>query len=348
MRVLLVKLKHLGDTLLLTPTLRFLKEHHPDAQIDVVVRASCEPALLGNPDVSRVLSVARPESERRTWHGSLLENARLLRSLLTTSYDYAFDLSDSDRAKVWVGLSRAKVRGFRRIDVKPSWKHRVFNRFDDAPMTSAHQVMRDFETVTRVMGLEGPAGPLRFHPPADASALVSRFPWLDSSQPMAVIHATSRWSFKEWLPDRWAAVADGLAAQGFRVVFTGGPDARERETVARILANAAAAHVSLAGELTIPELGIVLARSLLFLGIDTFAMHLAAAVQTPMVAVFGPSWVDAWTPWQARAEVLAGPCRCDPSTHRECARPFAPCLEAITAGQVLDAAWKVLGEPSTR
>ena len=118
MRVLLIKLKHLGDTLLLTPTIRFLKERFPGIEIDVIVRSSCEAILESNPDVSRVLAVARPESERRTWRSGLRENLRLIRTIIGTSYDFAFDLSDSDRAKIWVLLSRAKVRGFRRIVVK--------------------------------------------------------------------------------------------------------------------------------------------------------------------------------------------------------------------------------------
>ena len=338
MRVLLIKLKHLGDTLLLTPTIRFLKERFPGIEIDVIVRSSCEAILESNPDVSRVLAVARPESERRTWRSGLRENLRLIRTIIGTSYDFAFDLSDSDRAKIWVLLSRAKVRGFRRIDVKPSWKHRVFNRFDDATLTSHHQVMRDFETVTRIMGVTGDAGPLTFHPSVDEADLIRRFPWACASQPSAVIHPTSRWSFKEWLPEHWAAVADGLAALGLQVVFTGGPDALERETIAKIQSHARIPHISVAGQVSVHEFGYILKRARLFLGIDTFAMHLAAAMQTPSVALFGPSLVPAWTPWKNRAEVIAGPCHCNPSTHRECARPHTVCMASITAASVLEAA----------
>lgn len=337
MRVLLIKLKHLGDTLLLTPTIRFLKETFPDILIDVIVRSSCEPLLESNPDVSRVFAIARPEAKRRTWWAGLRENLRLIQIISTTRYDFAFDLSDSDRAKVWVWLSRAKVRGFRRIDVKPSWKHRVFNRFDDAPLVSLHQVGRDFETVTRIMGVSGNAGPLTFHPRVDEIALTGRFAWIRSSKPYAVIHPTSRWAYKEWLPERWAEIADRLANIGYRVIVSGGPEPREAETVALIQSLAKSQPLSIAGQSSLHEFGYILGCARMFLGIDTLAMHLAAAMQTPTVALFGPSVISAWTPWGIRAEVVSGACACNPSNYASCAPGHTPCMVAISVSSVMEA-----------
>ena len=342
MRVLLIKLKHLGDTLLLTPTIRFLKEQFPEIEIDVIVRASCEPLLESNPDVSRVFAIARPEAKQRTWWSGLRENLRLIRTIATTSYDYAFDLSDSDRAKIWVLLSRAKVRGFRRVDVKPSWKHRVFNRFDDVPLVSLHQVGRDFETVSRIMGLSGTAGPLMFHPRVDEAAMARRFPWIASGKPYVVIHPTSRWAYKEWLPERWAEVADRLDALGYQVVLSGGPESREAETVALIQSAAKSRPVSIAGQISLHEFGFILGSARMFLGIDTLAMHLAAAMRTPTVALFGPSVVSAWTPWSVRAEVVSGPCSCNPSTYATCATGHTPCMVAISASSVMEAVERLL------
>lgn len=337
MRVLLIKLKHLGDTLLLTPTIRFLKERFPDVKIDVIVRASCEPLLESNPDVSRVFAIARPEAKKRTWWSGLQENLRLIRTIATTSYDYAFDLSDSDRAKIWVLLSRAKVRGFRRVDVKASWKHRIFNRFDDAQMVSQHQVGRDFETVSRIMGLSGRAGPLMFHPRVDEAAMARRFPWIASGKPYAVIHPTSRWAYKEWLPERWAEVTDRLAANGYLVILSGGPEAREAETVALIQSAAKSQPLSIAGQVSLHEFGFILGRARMFLGIDTLAMHLAAAMRTPSVALFGPSVLSAWKPWSNRAEIVSGLCHCNPSTYATCATGHTPCMMAISASSVMEA-----------
>ena len=335
MRILLIKLRHLGDTLVLTPTLRFLKEQFPDAEIDVMVRASCEALLENNPDVHRVFGIARPEPEYRTFSSAVRENLTLLSGIRDTSYDFAFDLSDSDRAKLWVMISRAKVRGFRRAGVAHSWKHMAFNCFDEEPLSSEHQVVKDFETVTRIMGLKGEPGPMQFHPHVNAADLIRRFPWLEAQKRFAVIHATSRWSFKEWIPERWAKVADAVSVMGYTVVLSGGPDAREQETVRQIQELSMVPTIPIAGAVSLHEFGYILGRAGLFLGVDTFAMHLAAAMQTPTVALFGPSQCSAWTPWQNRAEIPTTHCVCQGHQYRTCADPVAKCLAPLSVEQVL-------------
>ncbi len=335
MRVLIVKLRHLGDTLLLTPTLRFIKERFPDAQVDVIVRSSCEAIIETNPDVHRVFAIARPEAGQRTSLSSIRENVVLLLGVCRTKYDFAFDLSDSDRAKVWVWLSRAQIRGFRRSGVPHSWKQKVFNRFDDLPLSSEHQVVKDFETVTRIMGVKGQPGPLKFYPKVDDLSLARRFSWLDSPKPFAVLHPTSRWTFKEWIPQRWAEVIDCVSSLGFNIVLSGGPDPRERETVSHIQKLTNVATVSIAGAVSLHEFGYILGRARLFLGVDTFAMHLAAAMQTPTVPLFGPSQLRAWTPWKNRAAVPPTICNCDGSQYRSCATPVSKCLNDLSVASVL-------------
>lgn len=336
MNILIVKLRHLGDTLLLTPTLRCIKERFPHAKIDVMVRASCEALLQSNPDVHRVFAIARPEAEQRTFYSAVSENLALLSGILSTQYDFAFDLSDSDRAKLWIWLSKAKIRGFRRSGLKPSWKQRIFNRFDDLPLSSEHQVVKDFETVTRIMGISGKAGPLRFVPRVDPQSLCEKFPWLSLPQPFVVLHATSRWSFKEWAEEHWAGVVDALHELGFTVVLSSGPAPREMQTVSCIQSLASAPTVSIAGAVSLDELAYILARARMFLGIDTFAMHLAAAMQTPTVALFGPSQLRAWTPWQNHAEIPLTHCQCDGSQYRACAQPVSKCLSSLSVAQVME------------
>jgi heptosyltransferase III len=337
MRILLIKLRHLGDTLLLTPLLRFLKETIPGVEVDVMVRSSCEAVLENNPDVNRVFAIARPEVNQRTLHVAIEENVALFLGIRRTEYDFAFDLSDSDRAKLWVFLSGAKIRGFRSGGARRSWKHLVFNRFDDAPLSSEHQVVKDFETVCRIMRIGGEPGPLRFNPLVGEESLAKRFPWLNGGRRCVVLHPTSRWSFKEWVPDRWALVADAMFEKGYQVVFSGGPDVREQEAIRRIQAFAAHPSVSIAGNVSLHEFGYILGRACLFLGVDTFAMHLAAAMQTPTVALFGPSQISAWIPWKNRAEIPPRECACDGVRCIACADPVARCLLSISVEQVMRA-----------
>jgi len=130
-------------------------------------------------------------------------------------------------------------------------------------------------------------------------------------------------------------------------VLSCGPGDREREAVERIRAAARAGHASTAGALSLHELGALLGEARLFLGVDTVAMHLAAAMQTPTVALFGPSSEWSWHPWQCRHELVLGECTCKATRQFVCdkSRPY-PCMERITAEAVLAAAARLLdGQP---
>jgi heptosyltransferase-3 len=148
-KILLAKLNHLGDTLLLTPTIHFLKERFPEAEIDALVRAGCEEVLRGNPDVHQIFSVGHPGENQ------FLRNPR---GMMLKRYDYAFDLSDSGRAKLWILLSAARMRGINDAYHSVGWQRCLFNRISVFEWRLQHQVLRDFRTVTDIMELKGEPG----------------------------------------------------------------------------------------------------------------------------------------------------------------------------------------------
>jgi heptosyltransferase-3 len=314
LRILVVKLNHLGDTLLMTPALRLLRQRFPGAWIDVVVREGCQAVLEGNPDVSQVITVP---------------GLRAALTVLRRRYAYAFDLSNSDRAKVLVLLSGATVRGINARHDVAGWRKEVFNRHSYFDWGPAHQVLRDFRTVADVIGApEAVPGPLVF----DTSVEVDTPP-----PPYAVIHPASRWKFKQWLPGHWAAVADYLGSRGLKVVLSSGPG----EDTGDI--QSSAIHSRTEGRMSLRQLGQLIRRARLFLGVDTVALHIAAAVQTPSVALFGPSAEWSWHPWQAPHQLVLGECPCKASRKFTCdkSRPY-PCMEGITVEAVTAAADKLL------
>lgn len=319
MKLLLAKLNHLGDTLLLTPTVRALRQKFPDAQIDVVVRPGCEAVLTGNRDISRIFL-----------------SGDALKKVIGQRYDYAFDLSNSDRAKLLVALSGARVRAINEWHAELGWKRALFNRFTHFEWASAHQVLKDYRAVADVVGLPPEPGPLVL----DTEVKVPPAP----SAPYAVIHPVSRWSFKEWLPERWAAVADHLKRKhGLAVVFSTGPDARELSVVDSILQSSKEKHGKTDGKLSLRQLGRLIRGARLFAGVDTVAMHIAAAVQAPVVALFGPSSEWSWRPWHCRHELVLGPCSCKATRQFVCDKSVIyPCMAAIGIESVTSAAERLL------
>jgi heptosyltransferase-3 len=118
--------------------------------------------------------------------------------------------------------------------------------------------------------------------------------------------------FKVWTPGGNAQVLDHLAARGLVPVLTAAPDARESELADAILRQASSRCIDLRGRLTLQELGAAIAGAEVFFGVDSVPMHIAAAVGTPGVALFGPSSEKEWGPWSPGFRVVASrehPCR---------------------------------------
>jgi heptosyltransferase-3 len=153
----------------------------------------------------------------------------------------------------------------------------------------------------------------------------------------------SRWLFKCWPAAQSADLLDRLAADGHALVVTGAPDPRERALIDAILAGVAATTrariVDLGGQLALPELAALTAMARVFVGVDSAPMHMAAAMRTPVVALFGPSGEVEWGPWQVAARVVASdrhPCR--PCGQDGCGGgKVSECLTTLPVARVHDA-----------
>ena len=156
------------------------------------------------------------------------------------------------------------------------------------------------------------------------------------------IHPTSRWRFKCWTPERNAELIDRLSAS-HRLVLTAAPDPDEMALVDEIVAKTRAKPLLLAGKLQIKELGALTARARLFVGVDSMPMHLAAAMGTPAVALFGPSGEDEWRPWQVIHRVVATGHPCRPCGNDGCGgSKVSECLTTLGVDRVHAAAQQLL------
>ncbi len=337
MRILIIKLKHIGDTLLMTPTIRWLRKEYPDAVIDVVIRSGCESVLAGNPDISNILLVARPETEKRSWRDTSGSMQTAFRILTGPRYDYAFDLSDSDRAKQLVLLSRARIRGINDWNTRLGIKRKLFNAFSSFPWKESHQVEKDFRTVTDIFGSQAEPGPLVMQPPADTSALEAALPGIELDKPYAVFHPTSRWAYKQWDQLRWSELATSLQKErGLQIILSVGPDTREIE-YANSIKQVCNDVVSTGGRLTLPQIAALLQGAHLFVGIDTAVMHISAAMQTPTVALFGANNERNWRPWRCHHRLVLGDCSCKKNKKMICDKSrILPCMDAISLQQVIE------------
>ncbi len=293
MRLLFVKLKHIGDSLLLTPTLSAARATYPHSEIWVVVRAGCEGILRGCPAIDKLLTATSPETARRSWMNWWHE-LQTIRGLRRERFDYAFELGDGDRGRWIAAFSGAHIRCANGAGGTLNWWWtRQFNCVSRFQWRGRHRAEKDFCTVADALPLKGDVPPLNFAPERTQA-----WPPAAGFSDYAVIHPGTRWRRKRWPKENWIELGRHLLSRLSRVVISAGPDAEEVKLAGELQSALGPNVLSTAGQTSWAQLAGLLRRAKFFVGVDTAAMHLAAACECPTVAIFGPSNVAEWRPWQ--------------------------------------------------
>ena len=299
MRLLFVKLKHIGDSLLLTPTLSAVRATYPDSEIWVVVRRGCEGILRGCPAIDNLLTAAAPEASNRSrlnwWH-----DFQTVRELRRGHFDYAFELTDGDRGRWISALSGANVRCANGAGRALNWWwKRQFNCVSQFQWQGRHRAEKDFLTVADALPLKGEVPPMIF-----ARHLAQAWPPAAGLSNYAVIHPGTRWRRKRWPKEKWLELGRYLLDRFSQVIISAGPDTAEIALAGELQVILGSNILSTAGQTSWAQLAGLLQGARLFVGVDTAAMHLAAACQCPTVAIFGPSNAAEWRPWKAPNRVV--------------------------------------------
>jgi len=314
-RALVIKLRHHGDVLLASPIFSVLKNRAPQLEIDALVYADTRDMLSLHPAIAQVHTV------ERGWKTAgplarLGAESRLLLQLRARRYDLLIHLSEHPRG-AW--LARALGP---RVAVAPDhpnkprfWKRSFTHRYALPKNARRHMVELNLDALRRIGIQPGDdERALVLVPGGEAERSVEE---LLAGQNVAAgrfihFHPGSRWQFKCWPPERAAALIDALAQRGERVALTAAPDERELDLIAEIRKGARAQVADFSGKLTLKQLAALSARAKLFVGVDSAPMHIAAAMQTPVVALFGPSGELEWGPWRVPHSIVAShehPCR---------------------------------------
>ncbi len=300
LRLLLVKLKHIGDALLLTPTANAIRARYPNAEIWAVVRRGTEGILAGCPAIDRLITVTPVDSGDRGF-STFWRDLRAWLKIRRRRFDYAFELTDGDRGRWLAGLSGARHRcvNTSHYPIGFFWRH-CFNHTSDSEWTKGHRVEKDFHAVADFLPLEPEIPPLCF---AETQASVPDF--ARDLENYAVFHPGTRWIKKRWPRHYWIELGKALLKRGHGIVISCVHDAQER-AYDMDLADALGEDrvINVDGRCSWAELAGLLYRARLFFGVDTAATHLAAACQVPLVTFFAFSVVSQWSPWKAPHELL--------------------------------------------
>jgi heptosyltransferase-1 len=331
-RILLVKLSSLGDVLHALPTLEALRDTYPEAHITWLVEAAYAPLLSGHPALDEVWVAPRLRPKEILCASNPATLGRLIRKLRSRSFDLVLDLQGLLKSAVWVALARSP----RKVGYDRTRELSYLPLTDRVPPfdQEAHAVRR-YLNLAHHLGAT-PAPP-RFRlglQAADISALIPR----KAGRPLAVLHPGARWPSKLWPPASWARLAEWLSQQGFQVAVTG--SSADRELAAGIAAQSQAQVLNLAGSTSLTQLAGILRKARLAVTTDTGAMHLAAALQTPVAAIFGPTAPWRTGPFGEGHQVVRLKLECSPCFRRQCPEPR--CLTDLTPEMVAAACEKIL------
>lgn len=328
-RILVVKLGHLGDVLLASPVISVLKRRAPHADIDALVYSETAPMLSGHPALSELFVI-----RERHLRGELA----LARKLRARRYRLLVALSDRPRIAWLARLTavRYAVTG-QRADRPGIWRRSFTHFYAIPPGNSRHTVEVHLDAL-RAIGIHPEPHERRITlvPGAEAERRIDA---LRLPERFVAIHPASRWLFKCWPAPRLAELINTLQGRGERVVLTASADPDENALVGEVLRRLRAPVINLAGNLSLKELAALIARAKLFIGVDSAPMHMASAMGTPAVALFGPSGEIEWGPWQNPHRIVVSnshPCR--PCGYNGCGGGNrSECIETIPAHRVLAA-----------
>lgn len=301
-RCLIIKFAHIGDVLLTTPLFSCLSDlfNVNNIELDALVYKDTEPMLRHNRFIKHIHAVNRKESTAKR----IINEISLVKLLRSRKYDLVINMNTGDRGALLGYFSGAEIR----ISLNPGakgmlGKRKLSTHLLRYPLKPRHMVETNLDFL-RHIGIHPPSSARQLHlDPGDEArdSLEKKLNKLDirfSEFFPIIISPTSRWRFKLWSVDRFAELIDYLQNRfNSPIVIVGADDQVDKEIAAEIVRRSKANVIDLTGKTTLLELAALTERGRLFVGVDSAPMHIAAAMRTPTVAIFGPTDCDTWAPW---------------------------------------------------
>lgn len=344
-RILLIRPDHLGDVLLTTPAIRVLRRAYPHTEIHALVGPWSAPVLENYDELDLVLTVPFPgftRGKETDWRSPYRYAIQTSRNLRRIGYAQAVIF----RPDHWWGAWVARLTGIpRRI----GYNHVDTGIFLTDPVEHHHDhsVTQSLRLIEALIGEPINPDTVKLTFPANTldHAFVRGYlsEWgITADHPYFCIHPGSGTKVKQWEPEKWAEVADVLTEQlQAQVIFTGGD--YELPLIQSIIQQMQSPATIMAGDTEVGQLASLYAGAVVVLGPDSGPLHLAVAVDTPSVTLFGPADPIEFGPWgdPRKHHVLTTDIACRPcrilSWSKDDPR-FHPCIRDITVRQVLNAA----------
>jgi len=350
MKILIVRLSALGDIVHALPVLAAIKKAKPDAQVDWLVEENYASILSIASGLRKRIIVRANRSfvtSDAVSFGGLLGYKNAASYLWNQDYDVALDLQGLIKSAVWARISFAdRVIGFDGPNLREPQAAFLYSETVTPLRPAGHQanrpagdhVIQKNLSILSALQIKPDAVELPLTPHAGAETLAA----IDAAggrHRYIVLNPGAAWPNKRWPPDRFGALAAALQqTTGLRSLVTWGPSERDlAEDIVRASSGAATA----APATSVSDLGVLMREAALAVAGDTGPLHIAAAMGTPLVGLYGPTWPERNGPWDPDDVVLSRANVCVCHHKRQCLRG-APCINEITLEEVVIASQKRL------
>jgi predicted lipopolysaccharide heptosyltransferase III len=295
--ILLLQLKRIGDLILITPAIHAIRAKFPQATLTLIVSREAAALLPAIEGVDRTLILKRKLSDLRIYHRVKWDR-----------FDYSIDFTRNDRSALLTSLSRAN----KRIMAPRARNQSRLNASAYNELLPHH--MHEMHTIDYNLALLGPLG---IHDASNAIRLKLPSSALEQAdeirrsfkidEPFIIFHPGSAWTEKFWDAQRWAeTIEHARTTSKASIVITGGTSEPELKHVAEIKSKLSGTVVDLSGQTDLLALAALIAEARLVVTVDSAPMHLAAAMKTPQVVLFGPTNPFHWRPRESAALILQG------------------------------------------
>ena len=332
--ILLIQLGDIGDVILSFPCIRALRENFPQANIIVAVKENASELIEDCPLATGVVSINK---DKRRWAQEIVYQKEFFSRLRKFHFDVAIDMRTGTRGAILAFLSGARQRiGFYATDGK-LWRNMAFSHLA-LPEERPGQHMAEYYLnllVNYNLKTENiwPELHVSTEKQKKTAALFSKEN-ISSGLPVIAVQPFSLWPYKEWGTKKYIELIDWIRSEyKLPVIVTGSSE--ERERAEKQIRMCGANAYNLAGKTSIGMFAAVLKASGLFIGGDSSGMHIASAVGTPTVSIFGPASSTAWAPRGSKHCIVHKDLPCVPCDRKGCqGSGISRCLEELTVDEV--------------
>lgn len=327
-RILVIKIGAVGDVVLVTPSLRAIRERFPKAYIAVLVGLESRQVLQNCPYIDELIIYNKPFLKK-----SVFYFLRLAGEIRRLSFDIVIDFQNNKISHIVSFLSAAPKRfGYKNKKLSFLLNHAIKNPKENLPPIE-HQFK-----VLNVLGIELKDSMPEVWPKDDDFKAVDDFfskQWIINGQRLVGINigGSKRWQTKRWPHDKLTQLCDQLAKDGFRVVLTGAKN--DIDLAGIVTAATKLKPINAVGKTSLNELAALIKRCAVFISADSAPMHIAAAAGVPVVAIFGPTDPDRHRPAAENITIITKKLKCSPCYKAKCNN--MKCIKQIDVKEILEA-----------